>query len=83
MTGTVALLNPITGKAAILVNNGEHTILEMLDDIGLALGDTISGSLESIGETVIITNTTTGITGSGWIDDIYLDRQTAIQALQT
>lgn len=82
MTGTVALLNPSQARAAILTDDGEHTIIEMLDNISLSLGDNVSGSLKSVGKTVIITNDTAGFSGRCFIDDTGQDRQTAIQALK-
>jgi hypothetical protein len=80
LQGTVTLLNIDTGIAAILIDNGEYSVVEMLDEIALALGDRISGALETLGETAV-TNHTSGISGQVWIDDVFLDRETALLAL--
>jgi len=80
-TGTVVMLNRVTQRFAVLLDNGEHSIVEVLDDIGLSLGDRVSGPLDSIGEHVIL-NLTTGMRGNSFVDDTGQDRATAIYSLQ-
>ncbi len=79
--GTVSLINTTTEIIAILTDDGEYSITEMFDEVGLTLGDRVSGSLEELGE-IILTNHTTRMSGKVWINDVGLDRQTAIQALK-
>ena len=79
--GTVVLLNSVTQRCAVRLDDDEHSIVEMLDDLGLALGDLVSGPLDEIGCS-LITNRTTGMTGKVHIDDTTQDRATAIRSLR-
>lgn len=81
-TGTVVLLNPTTRRCAVLVDDSEHSILEMRYEIGLSCGDRVSGPLEDLGSTVIVRNLSTGWVGEVWIDDYGQSREVAVDSLR-
>ena len=50
MNGVIAFSNRTTGRYALRADDGRFTIFQMLSErVGLNIGETVSGDLESIG----------------------------------
>ncbi|QIT54732.1 hypothetical protein HC341_05570 [Aquisalimonas sp. 2447] len=76
MQGTVALINADDGVVAIKTEHGEYSILGVLEDDALAVGDVISGDLEQL-DYQVMENTTRGTQISVYVEDTELSLEDA------
>ena len=71
MQGTVALINADDGVVAVKTEHGEYSILGVLEEDALAVGDVISGDLEQL-DYQVMENTTRGTQISVYVEDTEL-----------
>ena len=71
MQGTVALINADDGVVAVKTEHGEYSILGVLEEEALAVGDVISGDLEQL-DYQVMENTTRGTQISVYVEDTEL-----------
>lgn len=77
MKSIVKFYNPQKGMFTVLLENGEYSVIELLDSNEITIGDEIAGELEVAG-TADIENITTGDTFSVIIQNIRCNEQQAI-----
>ena len=78
MKSTVNFYNPKRGMFSVLLENGEYSIIELLDSSEITIGDEIVGELEYLGSTQL-KNVTTGNTFSVMIQNVHCDEHQAIK----
>lgn len=71
MQGTVALINADDGVVAVKTEHGEYSILGVLEEDALAVGDVVSGDLEQL-DYQVMENTTRGTQISVYVEDTEL-----------
>lgn len=76
MQGTVALINADDGVVAVKTEHGEFSILGVLEEDALAVGDVISGELEKL-DYQVVENTTRGTQISVYVEDTELSLEDA------
>lgn len=76
MKGTVTLINPKRGFFVVEVDPGDYTVIEILGEYNLEVGDIISGSLDSHGGEDL-KNETQGETMSVFIQGVHCSASTA------
>ena len=76
MRGTVALINADDGVVAVKTEHGEFSILGVLEEDALAVGDVISGELEKL-DYQVVENTTRGTQISVYVEDTELSLEDA------
>lgn len=76
MQGTVRLVNLGDGVAAVETEHGEFTVFGLLDDIEIAVGDIVSGPLESLDQQVFV-NETRSVSMNVYVEDCELQRADA------
>ncbi|SEO67459.1 hypothetical protein [Aquisalimonas asiatica] len=81
MRGTVTLFNSEDGVAAVETEHGEFTVLGIMDDDAVAVGDIITGDLESL-DYQVMNNETRGVSLSVYVEDTELPLEEAEQKLQ-
>lgn len=81
MRGMVALINSDDGVAAVETEHGEFTVLGIMDDDALAVGDIITGDLERLDHQVM-NNETRGTPLSVYVEDTELALEEAQRKLQ-
>lgn len=80
MQGTVALINADDGVVAVQTEHGEYTILGIMEEEALAVGDVISGDLEKL-DYQVVDNITRGTQISVYVEDTELPLEEARQKL--
>lgn len=81
MRGTIALVNAEDGLAAVKTEHGEYTVLGVMEDNAIDVGDVVAGDLESLDHQVI-ENETRGTTLSVYVEDTELSLEAARMALE-
>ena len=76
MQGTVALINADDGVVAVKTEHGEYSILGVLEEDALAVGDVVSGDLEQL-DYQVMENTTRGTQISVYVEDTELSLEDA------
>lgn len=81
MKGKVYLINHNKGWIAILTENDQFSIVEVLEMFLPDIGDIISGNLESLGGETLF-NVTQKENMDVYIQDIFADKKSASRQLQ-
>ncbi|MFO7858106.1 MAG: hypothetical protein R6V11_04205 [Ectothiorhodospiraceae bacterium] len=71
MHGTVALINADDALVAVETEHEEYTVMGVLDEEALAVGDTVEGDLERL-DYQVLDNTTKGTQVAVYIEDTEL-----------
>lgn len=76
MRGTVTLVNADDGVVAVETEHAEYTVLGVMEDDALSVGDVIVGDLESLDHQVV-ENETRGTQVSVYVEDTELPLEEA------
>lgn len=80
MRGTVRLVNLADGVVAVETEHGEYTVLGLLEPCEIAVGDELSGPLESLDQQRVA-NLTRDLVMNVYVEDCELVRADAEQRL--
>jgi hypothetical protein len=71
MRGTIKLLNLADGIVGVETEHGEYTVFGLLEEYEVALGDVVSGALESLDQQQLL-NETRDLMMSVYVEDCEL-----------
>lgn len=80
MQGVIRLINNEDALAAVQTEHGEYSVLGLLGDYDLEVGDVVSGPLQALDEQRVV-NETKGVTMAVYIEDIELSLEAALERL--
>lgn len=81
MRGTVALVNADDAVIVVETEHGEYTVLGVMEDNALAVGDVIVGDLESL-DYQVMDNETRGSRIAVYVEDTELSLEEAREKLE-
>ncbi len=76
MRGTVALINEEDAMVLVETEHGEYSVLGIMDEEGLSVGDVIVGDLEKL-DFQVMQNETRGVQVSVYVEDTELPLEEA------
>ncbi|MEX0729296.1 MAG: hypothetical protein WED00_12415 [Aquisalimonadaceae bacterium] len=76
MRGVVSFMNAEDRLVAVLTEHGEYTVIGIMEEAALSVGDTITGPLEAL-DHQILENETRGTRLSVYVEDFELSEQDA------
>lgn len=76
MQGVIRLINTADALAAVETERGGYTVLGLMEECDVSVGDVLSGPLEALDQQTVL-NETKGVTMQVYIEDIELTLETA------